>query len=318
MNKILVLIITVLFLTGCSSGTQATSSSGNGTTVAEDLKEVAGDLKETGEDIKDTLSDTFNEAFGDLLGSSSSTNSSETNHAFVQIKESEDKYTAYIKDYVSRNCATVGYESLGGDRNDYVGNGYIRVIMITEDGEYPGISDGELKDYYVVAQSLEPNTEVRYTYQKDSEGNEYDNLIEWQNIDEIVLKVKKVGSSDPTTDKGMTKINVSPDKYTCYVKDYVGRNLAECGYISMLGDFRDRYGTGNLELVIITNDGSYIDLGGDDAAESLKNYVVVGQGVEPNTEIKFEYSKDSNGNEYSFTSWQSREEIELYVEKSPD
>lgn len=318
MKKFLIQIMIMFLLTGCSSGTQTTSSSGNGTTVTEDLQNVANDLKETGEEIKDTLSDTFSEAFGDLLGSSSSTNSSETNHTFVQIKESEDKYTAYIKDYVSRNCATVGYESLGGDRNDYVGNGYIRVIMITEDGEYPGISDDELKNYYVVAQSLEPNTEVKYTYQKDSEGKEYDNLIEWQNIDEIVLKVKKVGSSDPTTDKGMTKINASPDKYTCYVKDYVGRNLAGCGYISMFEDFRDHYGMGNLKLVIITNDGSYIDLSGDDVVKSLKNYIVVGQGVEPNTEIKFEYSKDSNGNEYNFTSWQSREEIELYVEKLPD
>ena len=310
MNKILVLIIIVFLLAGCSSGTQTTSSSGNSTTVAEDLQEVADDLKETGEEIKDTFSD----AFSDILGSGSASDGNETNHTFVQIKEPEDKYTAYIKDYVSRNCATVGYESMGGDRNDHVGNGYIHVIMITEDGEYPGISDDELKSYYVVAQSLEPNTEVRFTYQTDSEGKEYDNLIEWQSVDEIVLKVKKVGSKEETSNKGMTKINVSPDKYTCYVKDYVGRNLAGCGYISMLGDFRDKYGSGNLKMIIVTNDGSYVDFDSDNM-DTLKQYVVTGQGVEPNTEIKFEFAKDSSGNEFSFTNWQSREEIELYVSK---
>lgn len=240
---------------------------------------------------------------------------SEPSHEFVQIKESPDKYTAYIKDYVSRNCATVGYESFGGDRNDYVGRGYIHLVMVTESGEYPGISDEELKNYYVVSQNLEPNTEVKFTFQKDSEGKEYENLTEWQSIEEIVLKVKPVGSTGQTSDKGMTKINASPDKYTSYVKDYVGRNLAGCGYISMLGDLRDAYGAGNLELIIITNDGSYIDLEDENVEEILKQYTVVGQGVAPNTEIKYEFAKNSEGNEYSFTSWQNREEIELYVEK---
>lgn len=238
-----------------------------------------------------------------------------SDHEFVQIKESPDKYTAYIKDYVSRNCATVGYESMGGDRNDYVGKGYIHVAMVTEDGKYIGVSDEELKNYYVVAQNLEPNTEVKYTYEKDSQGEEYDNLIEWKSIDEIVLKVKPVGSEEQTSDKGLTKINSAPDKYTSYVKDYVGRNLAMCGYISMAGDLRDYYGSSNLKLVIIANDGSYIDLSGENKTETLKEYVVVGQGVAPNTEIKFEYAKDGDGNEYNFTDWQSREEIELYVEK---
>ena len=264
------------------------------------------------EDVKDTSTvPTENQESTE----SESGSSTEPSHVFVQINESPDKYTAYIKDYVSRNCATVGYESLGGDRNDYIGEGYIHLIMITESGEYPGISDEELKDYYVVAQSLEPNTEVRFTFEKNSEGVEYDNLIEWQSVDEVVLKVKKIGSNETTTDKGMTKISPSPDKYTCYIRDYVGRNLAGCGYISLGGDYRDAYGEGNLKLIIITNDGSYIDLSDANILDVLKQYVVVGQGVAPNSELRYEFSKDSNGNEYSFTSWQSREEIELYVNK---
>ena len=236
-------------------------------------------------------------------------------HEFVQIKESPDKYTAYIKDYVSRNCATVGYESMGGDRNDYIGNGYIHLVMITENGEYVGVTDEELKNYFVVAQSLNPNTEVKFTFQKNSDGEEYDNLIEWQNISEIVLKVKPVGSKDTTTDKGMTAINPDPDKYTSYVKDYVGRNLANCGYISMGGDFRDVYGESNIKLIIVPDDGSFFDTDDESIDELLKQYVITGQSALPNTEIKFEFAKNSEGEEYRWTSWQSREEIELYVKR---
>lgn len=71
MKKALILIMIMFLLAGCSSEDQTTSSSGSSTTVTEDLQDVANDLKETGEEIKDTLSDTFNEAFGDLLGSPS-------------------------------------------------------------------------------------------------------------------------------------------------------------------------------------------------------------------------------------------------------
>lgn len=230
----------------------------------------------------------------------------------VQIKESPDKYTAYIKDYIGDNCASIGYESMGGDRNDYVGEGYIKLILCTEDGHYIGVSDELLKDYVVVDQSLKPNTEVKFTFEKDSEGNEYDNLIEWQSIGEIVLKVKKVGSNENTTSLGMTEINASPDKYTAYVKDYRGRNLANCGYISMGGDLRDYYSVTNILLNIKTDDGSYVDLSEE---KILEQYVVVDQGLEPNTEIKMTFEKDDEGNEYSWTDYMSYKEIDLYVKK---
>lgn len=254
-------------------------------------------------------------ASGSASGSENTEEVNTEKHEFVQIKESPDKYTAYIKDYVSRNCATVGYESMGGDRNDYIGKGYIHLVMITESGEYVGVTDDELKNYTVVSQSLEPNTEVKYTFDKDSDGNEYDNLVDWQNISEIVLKVRPVGSKEKSTEKGMTAIIPDPDRYTSYVKDYVGRNLASCGYISLGGELRDEYGKGNIKLIITTDDGTYIDISDDNIEEILKDYVVTGQSVAPNTEIKFEFSKNSDGEEYSWTSWQSREEIELYAEK---
>ena len=70
MKRTFVLIMIVFLLAGCSSANQASSSSGNSTSAAEDLKDVANDLKETGQEVKDTLSDTFSEAFGNLLGNS--------------------------------------------------------------------------------------------------------------------------------------------------------------------------------------------------------------------------------------------------------
>ena len=70
MKRTFVLIMIVFLLAGCSSANQTSSSSGNSTSAAEDLKDVANDLKETGQEVKDTLSDTFSEAFGDLLGNS--------------------------------------------------------------------------------------------------------------------------------------------------------------------------------------------------------------------------------------------------------
>ena len=70
MKRTFVLIMIVFLLAGCSSANQTSSSSGNSTSAAEDLKDVANDLKETGQEVKDTLSDTFSEAFGNLLGNS--------------------------------------------------------------------------------------------------------------------------------------------------------------------------------------------------------------------------------------------------------
>ena len=239
-------------------------------------------------------------------------NSNTESHKKVQVKESPDKYTAYIKDYVGDNCATIGYESMGGDRNDYIGEGYLKLVLCTEDGHYIGVSDETLKDYMVVDQNLEPNTEVKFTFEKDSDGNEFSSLIEWQSINEVVLKVKKVGSKDKTTSMGMTQINSSQDKYTAYVKDYRGRNLANCGYISMGGDLRDYYSVTNIVLNIKTNDGSYVDLNEENI---LEQYVVIDQGLEPNTEISMTFEKDGNGNEYSWTDYMNYKELDLYVEK---
>ena len=229
----------------------------------------------------------------------------------VTIKQSLDKYTWYIRNYVGKNCASFGYTSMGGDRMDHYGAGYIELVLVTPDGAYIDIeTDDDLKQYVVTAQNLAPNTELKYIFDKDSDGNEYDSLISWQSCEEIVLCVKKIGTSEETT-LGLTAINPSPDKYTWYIRDYTGRNLASCGYLAISGKRMDHYGAGYIRFVITSDDGTFID---PQDTELLKNYVVTGQSVAPNTELTYVFDTDSDGNEYdSLIHSQNIEEIELTV-----
>lgn len=229
----------------------------------------------------------------------------------ITINTSPDKYTWYIKNYVGRNCASFGYNSFSGKRMDHYGEGYIELVFITPDGSYIDLeTDDDLKQYVVTAQSLSPNTEMKYTFEKDSDGNEYDHLVSTQSYEEIVLCVKTVGSEEEIT-LGLTAINASADKYTHYIRDYAGRNLASCGYLSMSGKRMDEYGAGYVQLVIVSTDGSFVD---PEDTEQLKNYVITGQSIAPNTELKFEFDTDSNGEEYDhLVRSQNIEEIEITV-----
>ena len=126
-----------------------------------------------------------------------------------------------------------------------------------------------------------------------------------------MLSVRKVGTQDESIE--LTTIKISPDKYTWYIADYVGRNLSNCGYTSLGGDRLDKYGAASVQIVIVTDDGSFVD---PEDTESLKNYVVTKQSIKPNTELKLVFKKDSKGVEYdTLLEWQSVEEIELYVKR---
>lgn len=244
-------------------------------------------------------------------GSVVTTEAEQPSEPTVTIKNSPDKYTWYIKNYVGKNCASIGYTSLGGDRMDEYGNWYIKLVLVTPDGATIDIeTDDDLKQYVVTGQSLAPNTELKYVFDTDSDGNEYDHLVSWQSYEEIVLCVKKVGTHEETT-LGLTAIDPSPDKYTWYIRDYVGRNLASCGYLSLGGDFRDKYGEGTIKFVIVPSDGTFID---PEDTELLKSYVVTGQSIASNTELDYTFSTDSEGNEYDhLVKSQNIKEIELTV-----
>lgn len=247
------------------------------------------------------------------INSSDNKISSEKQHTPVTINTSPDKYTWYIKDYVGKNCATIGYTSMMGDRMDKYGESILKLIFVTEDGSYVDFKNEEaLKEYVVTGQNISPNSEMKLVFQKDSEEEEYSNLIDGQTYEEIVLSVRKVKEKSKNI-ISLTEIKPSPDKYTWYIADYVGRNLANCGYTSLIGDRRVKYGEGNIKLVLISDDGNFIEL---DDEETLKNYVVTSQSIAPNTELKLVFDKDDNGVEYSnIVDSQNIEEIELHLKK---
>ena len=232
----------------------------------------------------------------------------------VVVKNSPDKYPWYIKNYAGMNAASVGYTALDGSRRDSYGAGTVRIVFKTADGSYVDCaSEEQLQEYRVIAQDLAPNTELKYTFSVDENGEEYDNLVNGQNYDEVVLAVSKVGSNEPAPE--LTVIQSSPDRYTRYVKDYVGRNLATCGYYSLGGTYNDHYGQGYVKFDIVPDDGSYIDP--EDTA-ALSQYVVTSQSVEPNTAIQMTFMTDSEGKEYdNLVQTQSLESITLAVSKVP-
>lgn len=235
------------------------------------------------------------------------------NDTTIAINTSPDKYTWYIKNYVGKNCASIGYTAMSGKRMDTYGEGLVELVFVCPDGSYVDVeTEDVLKEYSVVKQNIAPNSVLKLVFDKDSEGNEYDNLVASQSYEEIVLCVKKNSEKEQKT-VDLTEIKPSPDKYTWYIADYVGRNLASCGYTSMGGDLMHKYGEGIIELIIVADDGSFID---PEDTEALKNYVVTGQSIAPNTELKLTFDKDSDGVEYdNLVESQNIEEIELTVKR---
>lgn len=240
-------------------------------------------------------------------------NAPDAPHVSVVVKPSPDKYTWYVQDYIGRNAAGFGYTSLGGDRLEEYGRGYMEFCFITEDGSYLDFSDKEiLSRYVVVDQSPAPNTELKLRFQTDSDGEEYAYLVDHQSIEVIDLRVRRIGD-DAVGGIELTEIKPSPDKYTWYMKDYVGKNVYSFGYTSLGGDRMDEYGHGHVKFIFVADDGAYLD---PEDEEILKQYVVTGQDVAPNTEIKMTFRKDSNGEEYSnLVDTQTYESITLYVKK---
>ena len=76
------------------------------------------------------------------------------------------------------------------------GAGYIKFVIVSDDGSFIDPEDTELlKNYVITGQSVSPNTELKYVFSTDSEGNEYDSLVQSQNIEEIEITVKPVGGN---------------------------------------------------------------------------------------------------------------------------
>ncbi len=231
-------------------------------------------------------------------------------HDFVEINISPDKYTWYMKDYYGKNLASFGYTAMGGFRADHYGDGYMHFAFLTPNGEYVDIQDqDDMSKWRVVGQSIAPNTEIKYIYGSEMDGTESESWVQYQTIDELVLALAPVGKSAEAP--VLTPILSSPGPHTEYVRDYVGRNLSQCGYVSMGGNLTQQYGTAYIRLIVNTSDGSLVD---PQDKESLKNFVVVRQSVAPNSEIKLSFEKGSSGQELlDAVHDQNIEEIDLYV-----
>lgn len=224
-----------------------------------------------------------------------------------KIKESPDKYTQYIRDYTGKNLANVGYTALGGFRADMYGNSWVKLTPVTKTGKYIDATDEELlKSYVVSKQDVKPNSELKYAYYVDPTTNEETNMVVKKSISEVLLYVKKVDYKKDFGDPVEIKLPKTADATTWYIRNYVGRNLNDCGYNAMAGDRREAYGDATVILELVSEDGSFIDIKDE---ESLKNYIVTEQSVEPNTELTFDVG------EYGITSNQSIQTMELHVKK---
>lgn len=175
--------------------------------------------------------------------------------------------------------------------------------------------ESQLQQYIVTGQNIEPNTEMKYVFRTDSKGNEYSNLIDFQNLRIIDLSVKRIDgtmSGEPVAFE-LIQITPSPDKYTVYIRNYVGKNVASFGYTSLGGDRRDEYGATTIKFNFVADDGAYLD---PEKTDVLRQYVVTAQDVAPNSEMRLTFRKDSKGNEYSnLIDNQTYSTITLYVHR---
>ncbi|NMD37174.1 MAG: leucine-rich repeat domain-containing protein, partial [Christensenellaceae bacterium] len=255
------------------------------------------------------------EELNELISEASSERANRyTVHIPEGVKASPDKYTWYIQDYVGRNAASFGYTS-GADRLDDYGKGYIKFVFVAADGMFIDIEDEKmLQQYIVTGQNITLNTEMKYEFLKNSFGEEYSSLIAFQSIDQIDLTVRRIDGvmAGDSIVFELIPITQSPDKYTQYIRNYIGKNAASFGYASD-GGRRDDYGKGSIRINFIADDGSYID---PEDIDILKKYVVIAQDIQPNTEMKLTFLKNSKGKEYSsLIDSMSYESITLYVHK---
>lgn len=149
MKRLLICLLTILVLVGCSSGNESGSSSSNtsekpkgdssSTTVAEDLKDVAEDLKDVGSEIGETLTDTFNDAFGDLFSSSpDNSNETDTPTETQETVTAQQEEIEYIEATVDEMYSMLEDNALKAKKT--YGDQYVEVTgklgTIDSDGDY--------------------------------------------------------------------------------------------------------------------------------------------------------------------------------------
>ncbi len=69
----------------------------------------------------------------------------------------------------------------------------VRLNLVSDDGSYIDVSDETiLMQSVVTEQNVDPDSEMKYTFDKDSEGNEYTSLVNSQTYESITLSVESL------------------------------------------------------------------------------------------------------------------------------
>lgn len=212
-------------------------------------------------------------------------------HTPETVKVSDDAHITYMKDYVGMNLANAAYWAPSGMmRIQYIASNMmanIEVLASTPDGK--PIEEDAMKNYYIVAQSIEPNSVISTSYSLD-DGEETKN-VGHMTPSAIRFNVLPVGTEPTDEDLEITKINVSEDTNVEYIRDYRGLNLGMIGEsYGFDNGVREDYSGATVMVIPNSSDGSYIDLSDE---ENLKNYVVIGQDVAPNSKMSVTYDEDN-------------------------
>lgn len=212
-------------------------------------------------------------------------------HTPETVKVSDDAHITYMKDYVGMNLANAAYWAPSGMmRIQYIASNMmanIEVLASTPDGK--PIEEDDMKNYYIVAQSIEPNSVISTSYSLDD--GEETKKVGHMTPSAIRFNVLPVGTEPTDEDLEITKINASEDTNVEYIRDYRGLNLGMIGEsYGFDNGVREDYSGATVMVIPNSSDGSYIDLSDE---ENLKNYVVIGQDVAPNSKMSVTYDEDN-------------------------
>ena len=212
-----------------------------------------------------------------------------------------------IRNYIGKNAASFGKIDNGYLIEEY-GEGKLRFIFVTKDGTYMSGTFDERKKYTVVGQSIPVGTNLIEVHSRYSDGKVSPYSVSYQNYDEIVLYVSPI--NDNSYKPNVVSLLPTLDRHKYHIRDYKGRNLASFGRTD--GEDRvDEYGEAELKIEFVSEDGSFVNVKDYD---DLRQYVVINQDIEMNTELIISYSIYSSGEEsdYSIQS-QNIERITLTV-----
>lgn len=97
---------------------------------------------------------------------------------------------------MGRSLADCGYVSLGGNIVDSYSAGYVTFNLIPDDGAAIDLENADsIARCKVPLRTLPPTAQSHLSSSKDSDGNEYSNLVDHQSIQAISLYLTPVDAA---------------------------------------------------------------------------------------------------------------------------